>query len=114
MKTTSLLLALMSHFAARAQQPNVIVLLADDLGYGDLSAYGAQRVETPNVDQLAEHGTRFTNAYAAASTSTPSRYGLLTGEYPFRRSGTGVAQGDAALIIRPEQFTLADLFHQAG
>lgn len=114
MKTTSLLLALMSPFAARAQQPNVIVLLADDLGYGDLSAYGAQRVETPNVDRLAARGTRFTNAYAAASTSTPSRYGLLTGEYPFRRPGTGVAQGDAALIIRPEQFTLADLFRQAG
>lgn len=114
MKTTPLLLALTSAFTAHAQQPNVIVLLADDLGYGDLSTYGAQRVATPHVDRLAARGTRFTNAYAAASTSTPSRYGLLTGEYPFRRSGTGVAQGDAALIIRPEQFTLADMFQQAG
>ena len=75
MKTTPLLLALTSAFTAHAQQPNVIVLLADDLGYGDLSTYGAQRVSTPHVDQLAARGTRFTNAYAAASTSTPSRYG---------------------------------------
>lgn len=99
---------------AAAQRPNVIFLLADDLGYGDLSCYGARRVATPAVDSVARHGVRFTNAHACASTSTPSRYGLLTGTYPFRRAGTDVAAGNAGMIIRPDQYTLADLFHAAG
>ena len=80
---------------ARDGLPNVIVILADDLGYGDLSCYGATRVQTPTVDSLARCGTRFTNAHACAATSTPSRYGLLTGEYPLRRRGTDVAAGNA-------------------
>ncbi len=101
---------------ARAQQqkPNIILLVADDLGYGDLSCYGAERVSTPAVDSLARSGLRLTNMHACASTSTPSRYALLTGEYPFRRAGTDVAAGDAAMIIRPGQPTLADLMHKAG
>lgn len=95
-------------------QPNVIFLVADDLGYGDLSCYGATRVETPNVDGLAQHGVRFTDAHAVASTSTPSRYSMLTGEYCFRRPGTDIATGDAGMIIRPEQYTLADMFKSCG
>lgn len=100
--------------AAAAQRPNVILLVADDLGYGDLSCYGATRVTTPAVDSIAQQGVRFTDAHACASTSTPSRYGLLTGLYPFRRRGTDVAAGNAGMIIRPEQYTVADLFHDAG
>ncbi|MGM9766498.1 MAG: sulfatase-like hydrolase/transferase [Candidatus Cryptobacteroides sp.] len=96
------------------EKPNVIVILADDLGYGDLSCYGAERVSTPNVDALASAGIRFTNAHCCASTSTPSRYALLTGSYPFRRTGTDIADGNAGMIIRPEQYTLADVFHDAG
>ena len=65
---------------ADPQKPNVIIIYADDLGYGDLSCYGAHRVETPNVDRLADQGIRFTNTHDVASTSTPSRYSLLTGE----------------------------------
>ena len=57
---------------------------ADDLGYGDTSCYGAQRVHTPNIDRLAQHGVRFTDAHTSAATCTPSRYSLLTGEYAFR------------------------------
>ena len=95
-------------------QPNVIVLLADDLGYGDLGCYGATRVETPNVNALAQHGVRFTNAHAVAATSTPSRYSLLTGEYSWRRPGTDIARGNASMIIRPEQFTMADMFKSRG
>ena len=57
-------------------KPNVIIIYADDLGYGDLQCYGAKNVKTPNVDRLAAHGVRFTNAHAIASTSTPSRYSL--------------------------------------
>lgn len=95
-------------------QPNVIFIYADDLGYGDLSCYGATNISTPNVDRLAKEGVRFSNAYASAATSTPSRYSLLTGEYAWRRPGTGVATGDAGMIIRPNRFTLADLFQQKG
>ena len=99
---------------ADPQKPNVIIIYADDLGYGDLSCYGAHRVETPNVDRLADQGIRFTNTHAVASTSTPSRYSLLTGEYAWRRPDTGVAAGNAGMIIRPTQFTMADMFNYAG
>lgn len=100
--------------AAQSEKPNIILLVADDLGYGDLSCYGATRIATPAVDSLAAHGVRLTNMHACASTSTPSRYGLLTGEYPFRRRGTDVAAGNAGMIIKPSQTTVADLMHQAG
>lgn len=77
------------------EQPNVIVILADDLGYGDLECYGAKNVQTPNVNRLAGEGIRFTNAHTVAATSTPSRYSLLTGEYAWRRPDTDVAAGNA-------------------
>ncbi len=96
------------------ERPNVVLIVADDLGYGDLSCYGAIAVQTPNVDSLAGRGVRFTDAHAVAATSTPSRYSLLTGEYCFRRAGTDVAAGNAGMIIRPEQHTLADVFKKAG
>ena len=95
-------------------RPNVVMIYADDLGYGDLGCYGAIGVETPNVDRLSNNGLRFTNAHAVASTSTPSRYSLLTGEYPWRKAGTDVAAGDAAMIISPDQYTVADVFKEAG
>lgn len=94
--------------------PNVIFIYADDLGYGDLSCYGATRVQTPNVNRLANEGIRFTQAHATASTSTPSRYAMLTGEYAWRRPDTDIAAGNAKMIIKPEQFTMADLFKSAG
>lgn len=95
-------------------RPNVILLVADDLGYGDLGCYGARGVTTPAVDSLAANGIRFTDCHAVASTSTPSRYSLLTGRYAWRRHDTDVARGDAGMIIRPEEYTLADLFNHAG
>ncbi|MCM1482870.1 MAG: arylsulfatase [Muribaculaceae bacterium] len=95
-------------------RPNVIIILADDLGYGDMQCYGAKNVETPNVNRLAEQGIRHTNVHAVAATSTPSRYSLLTGEYAWRRPGTDVAPGNAGMIIRPEQYTMADMFHNSG
>ena len=100
--------------ASNQQKPNVIIILADDLGYGDLGCYGARNVETPNVDKLAKQGIRFTDAHAIASTSTPSRYSLLTGEYAWRKPGTDVAPGDAGMIIKPTQFTMADMFKSVG
>lgn len=101
-------------YGQHPQRPNVILIYADDLGYGDLSCNGATRIHTPNVDRLASSGCRFTEAYSAAATSTPSRYGLLTGEYPWRRQGTDIAAGNAGMIIRPERYTLADLFRSEG
>lgn len=95
-------------------KPNVILLVADDVGYGDLSPYGEPTVSTPQVERLASRGLRFTDAHAVASTSTPSRYSLLTGHYSWRRNDTGVAAGNAGIIIRPEQQTVADLFKQQG
>lgn len=102
------------HKDKKIEKPNVIFIYADDIGYGDISCNGAQTIRTPNIDRLAAEGVRFTNVHSAAATSTPSRYALLTGEYAWRRKGTGIAAGDAALIIRPDRYTLADMFKQAG
>ena len=99
---------------AGEKKPNVVIIYADDIGYGDLSWNGATTIKTPNVDLLAKQGVRFTNMHSSAATCTPSRYALLTGEYAWRRQGTGIATGDAGSIIRPERFTLADVFKNAG
>lgn len=112
--STSLLSACGSKQQEEVKQPNVIFIVADDLGYGDLSCYGAKRIQTPNVDRLAAEGLRFTDAHAVASTSTPSRYSLFTGHYSWRRNDTGIATGDAGMVIRPEQTTVADIFKVAG
>lgn len=95
------------------QRPNVIFLVADDLGFGDLSCFGGTE-PTPNSDALAASGLRFTNVHASAATSTPSRYSILTGQYPWRKSGTGVLPGNAGLIIGPDQYTVARMFKDAG
>lgn len=96
------------------QKPNVIVILTDDLGYGDLSCYGATKINTPNLDKLAKQGIRFTNAHSTSATCTPSRYAMMTGQYPWRKKGTGILPGDAALIVPTDQTTLASLFQKAG
>lgn len=95
-------------------KPNVIFLVADDIGYGDLSCNGEKTIHTPNVDKLASRGVRFTDAHAVAATSTPSRYSLFTGHYAWRRSDTGIAAGNAGMVIRPEQPTIADMFKESG
>ncbi len=99
---------------SRQRRPNIVLIYADDLGYGDVSSYGAHRVATPNVDRLAAHGLRFTDAHAGSATCTPSRYALLTGEYAWRRPGTGIARGDAAAIITPDRVTLPLVLQNAG
>lgn len=96
------------------EYPNVIIILADDIGYGDLGCYGEPTIHTPNVDKLASTGVRFTDAHSVVATSTPSRYSLLTGQYAWRRNDTGIATGDAGMIIRPEQSTIADVFRNRG
>ena len=98
----------------KSQKPNVIFIVADDVGYGDLSCYGEKTIHTPNVERLANSGIRFTDAHSVAATSTPSRYSLFTGCYSWRRDDTGIAPGNAGMIIRPEQETVADVFKAAG
>lgn len=119
MKTTIfllsvILLAVTSITVSGQDRPNVILIYADDLGYGDLSSYGAKGLKTPNVDRLAKEGLRFTDGHSAAATCTPSRYAMLTGQYAFRKKGTGVLPGNASMIIEPGTTTLASIFDKAG
>ena len=88
-RITALLLApLAALHAADAPEPvakpNIIVILADDLGWGDVGCYGATKIKTPHIDRLAREGMKFTDAHTAASVCSPSRYGLMTGRYPWR------------------------------
>jgi len=100
--------------AANPERPNVIVIMADDLGYGDTSCYGATAIQTPHIDKLAAEGQRFTNGYCSASTCTPTRFSFLTGTYAFRSPGTGIAPPNGKLTIAPDTLTIADLAKQAG
>lgn len=95
------------------QKPNLVIFYVDDLGWGDLSSYGAHRVQTPNVDALAENGIRFNDAHSSAATCTPSRYSLLTGEYAFRKKAE-ILKGDAPLLIGTDQATLPKMLKKAG
>jgi arylsulfatase A-like enzyme len=97
-----------------ARKPNIVMIYADDLGYGDLSCYGATAIRTPNLDKLAARGTRFENAHSPSATCTPSRYALLTGDYAWRASGIQILPGDAPALIRPGRFTLPAMLKKAG
>lgn len=105
--------ASLSAAPATPERPNVIVLIADDLGYGDLSCYGAKAIRTPNMDRLAAQGIRFTRGYAASATSSPSRYALLTGMYPWRNN-VQILPGDSPLIIPTDRPSIATMFQHAG
>ena len=100
--------------AGDAKRPNIVLIYADDLGYGDVSCYGATKIKTPNIDKLASAGLRFTNAHSPSATCTPSRYAMLTGEYAWRKKGTGVLPGDAKMIIQPGRTTLPSLMQKGG
>lgn len=115
LRTSGLLLGLAASLVgAPPKRPNILIINADDLGYGDLGCYGATRIKTPQIDRLAKEGVRFTQAYATAATSTPSRYSLLTGEYPFRKEGVQILPGDAALILDPARTSLPSMLQKAG
>jgi arylsulfatase A-like enzyme len=95
-------------------KPNIVIIYLDDLGYGDISCYGGKGLETPNIDLLAKGGVRFTNGYATSATCTPSRYGLLTGVYPWRNKDAKILPGTAPLLIGTEQQTLPKVLRSAG
>lgn len=96
------------------EHPNVILILADDMGYGDVSAYGSTTIHTPNIDRLAHEGVCFTDGHATSATSTPSRYALLTGMYPWKNKDAHILPGDAPLLISPDMPTMPKMFQQAG
>lgn len=96
------------------KHPNIIIMYADDLGYGDVGCYGGNSIPTPNIDRLATEGLRFTDGYATAATCTPSRYSLMTGTYPWRNPRAAILPGDAPLIISREETTLPKIMKFAG
>jgi arylsulfatase A len=95
---------------ARPARPNIILIQADDLGYGDLSAYGQGRFQTPGIDRLAREGIRFTNYYAGSTVCAPSRAALLTGYH----TGHTWIRGNGEISMRPEDVTIAMLLRDAG
>lgn len=102
---------------AQSPKPNVVFFLADDLGYGSINPYGADKelVRTPNLEDLAEGGMRFTHAHTPASICSPTRYGFLTGRYPWRSSMKfGVVDPNGALLPDPERVTIADILKDQG
>jgi arylsulfatase A-like enzyme len=112
-RLTFALLVLAAGPAPAEDRPNVVLIYADDLGFGDVSSQGG-RIPTPHIDGIASRGLRFSNAHSPAATCTPSRYAMLTGEYAWRRPGTGVLPGDARMVVEPGRTTLATLFKRAG
>jgi arylsulfatase A-like enzyme len=109
-----LLLFLPSFPLVAAEKPNIIVIIADDVGYGDLSCYGGNGAETSSLDRLASEGIRFTAGYCSASTCTPTRFSLLTGTYAFRQKGTGIAPPNGPAVIQPGMETLPAMLRRAG
>src|SRR5438874_3884342 len=99
-----------------ARRPNIVIVLADDLGYGDPASYNkGSRIPTPHMDKLAKQGMRFTDAHTPAAVCTPTRYGILTGRYPWRsRLKQGVLQGYDLLLIEPDRGTLGSLLRALG
>ena len=98
----------------KSVKPNIVFIYLDDLGYGDLSCYGATEIKTPNIDALANGGVRFTNGYATSATCTPSRYGLLTGVYPWRNKDAKILPGSAPLLIGKDQLTIPNMLKENG
>lgn len=116
------LLVLLSIFSscqknpAAQSPPNVILILADDLGYGDIGAFNSEsKIPTPHIDQLAREGMRFVDAHTPSAVCTPTRYGLLTGRYSWRsRLKSGVLTGKSKALIEKDRTTIADVMNKGG
>ena len=98
----------------KSAQQNVVIIYADDLGFGDLGCYGSRKIDTPNLDRLCAEGLKFTNAYSTSAVCTPARFSILTGRYPFRNDQAHILPGDAGCIIKRELDTVPKLFQRAG
>lgn len=98
----------------KKSKPNIVILLADDLGYGDLSCYGHPEIQTPNLDELANGGIRFTDCYASAPMCSPSRAGLMTGRNPYRTGVYDWIAPDSSHFLNADEITIASLLKDAG
>lgn len=96
------------------KKPNIVMIYFDDLGYGDVGAYGSVELKTPHVDLLAREGVMFTDGYASSATCSPSRFALLTGVYPWRNENAKILPGTAPLLIDTEQMTLPKMLREEG
>src|SRR6516162_7761049 len=103
-------------FAGAAEKPNIVVILADDLGYGDLGCYGQKKIRTPNLDRLAADGVRFTQAYAGSTVCAPSRCALMTGLHTghCRTRGNGGAGPRGNVPLAPSDVCVAELLKKVG
>jgi arylsulfatase A len=110
----ALLILLVFAAAGIADPPNVIVFLADDLGYGDLGCYGHPRIKTPHLDAFAKQGLRLTNCYSASAVCSPSRSAILTGRMPHRNGVYTWIAADAEVHLRTSEVTLPRLLQQNG
>ncbi|WP_372651363.1 arylsulfatase [Draconibacterium sp.] len=97
-----------------SDMPNIVIIYLDDLGYGDVGAYGATEIQTPNIDRLANNGVMFTDGHASSATCTPSRYALLTGVCPWRNKDAKILPGTAPLIIDTAQVTIPKMLKEQG
>jgi arylsulfatase A len=113
-RLAAILLVTVGFALGAAERPNIVLINADDLGYGDLSCYGATKLRTPHIDRLAQEGRRFTDAHSASAVCSPSRYGLLTGQFPLRRNFWGPTPHTQELTIDTAQPTLASVLKSAG
>ena len=100
----------------KAHKPNVVIILADDLGYGDLGCYNADsKIPPPNLDRLATEGMRFTDAHSPSAVCSPTRYGLLTGRYAWRTEmKSRVLWAFDRPLIEPDRWTIARMMKGAG
>lgn len=109
-----LVLAALLSMPAIAEQPNILLIYVDDLGYGDLGSFGHPVIQTPNIDALAEEGMRFTNYYAPSALCSPSRAGLLTGRAPYRTGIKSWIPEDSGIFLKDEEITLAEVLKDVG
>lgn len=107
-------LALLGGAEVESAKPNIIVILTDDQGYGDLSCYGSDRVKTPNIDRLASEGIRFTQFYAPASSCSPTRAGMMTGRNPFRLGVYTYIPKNSAMHMKRGERTMGSLLRESG
>ena len=98
----------------RAERPNIVLIFADDLGYGDLGVYGHPTIQTPRLDSLATAGVKLTSFYVSTPACSPSRAALLTGRYPIRSGLTHVLGPDDRRGLPQEEVTLAEALREAG
>lgn len=110
----ALVVAFLLVSGAAVAQPNILLIYVDDLGYGDLGAYGHPVLRTPNIDALAEDGLRLTSYYAPSALCSPSRAGLLTGRYPYRTGIKSWIPENSGVFLRDEEITLAEVLKDAG